>query len=243
MRKKESLIENTIAELAFLFVFSMFIYFSVARADNGERDGDLRRALRETIEEITPDDCGCDITLERVTVSGALRLRVLCGLSSAHSEPLSMFPNQSAELDEDARLCVDRLWPRLIEQSMKHEDRIRGIRIVGHASEGWEEYLASGCRAPQSCNMQLSRQRSEAIYRLIENGLHMHRPDDGDASGPGREKMLKFFYAKVRQEARGELEPIDEFDDLEMNEDVSRRVEFLIDSQTGWAPKLRETVD
>lgn len=162
---KDDLVSSTIAELAFLFLFGMFLYILATDVDvEGERERAFNTELNQIAAQATQElVCGCDVSVKRLRESGDFTLPIICDsqtrfpLFEVNSERGRRF-----DLTKKGERCFSFLCRETFLLSRQYEDLIDYVAIEGHASSEWEDPVA--CVDASHCNQKLSSQRSISVY-------------------------------------------------------------------------------
>ncbi|MCI4665263.1 MAG: hypothetical protein MRY74_11135 [Neomegalonema sp.] len=235
-----NLVEATIAELAFLFVFAMFVSFAIAAEDNALTKDTLARLKAS----VTTAKCDCPIQLQ-TTKDGNAVLRTWCPENNGKKE--GMFSVGEATLTERGKSCFDQICPLVILEAWRAPKTIGRVTIEGHASSDWEKKESSfsgvKCLSGPHCNQMLSSQRSVTVfsYCLASIGADgdlkpAYRLPDGEKQ-PTASELFEIYSRVFRNEGLGARKPMlkggkvggeKHWNTAEEDRIASRRVEFRI---------------
>lgn len=250
-RGGDNLIESTIAELAFIFVFTLsfvFVYNTVSTAAEptdaasdrtlptgsvgapGDPEA-VATAFRDVVLSAR-EACGCDIDFQASDTGAAFSIVTLCRRPSGAR---ILFETGQSKLSAVGKACFDALCPAILPEARRHRSSITRIAIEGHASpEGFSDATrrSLGCFDDKDCNFLLSTRRSRNVYRHCKTrisspeGRRILAAASGDPLGV--EAWVRFYDGVVGLSGAGDLAPVRRSGAQggDIDDDASRRVEF-----------------
>lgn len=235
----DTIVEATIAELAFLFVFSIVVSYTITQLNTTVAQDTVEK-LDAAIQEIRlRKTCDCDMEVVRLGEDGReVSVRVSC--SGEHYDD-SMFTPAKASLTPMGERCLDALCPTVVTEVWRADDRRLAVTIEGHASSEWNtklktEFNGLACLSKRHCNQALSSQRSMTVYDYCQKSI-----DPGGLLAPqgvtkayreanpagSLESWYAFYEQRFKNEGLGSRSVIRNGDGEE-NRKASRRVEFRL---------------